>query len=108
LASTTDIEARGADITQILRKYETLRPFSSSKSHIFAIITRNHRKTGGIEETGAMLCIVELLGNGLIKGYGDLLSGRISCVARLSSDGFFLHATASGRLKLNQDYSYTL
>ena len=38
-----------------------------------------------------MLCIVELVGNGLINGYGDRLSGGISCVARVNSDGFFFH-----------------
>jgi hypothetical protein len=57
LASATGIEARGADVTQILQKYETLRPFSRSKSHIFAIIRRTQQRYQRIKLNSTLLAV---------------------------------------------------
>ena len=58
LASATGIEARGADVTQILQKYETLRPFSSSKSHIFAIIRQTQQRYQRIKLNSTLISCV--------------------------------------------------
>jgi hypothetical protein len=57
--------------------------------HYAAVDIARHSE---VEEIGAMLCIVELVSDGLINGYCDRLSCCIGCIACVDSDGFFFHA----------------
>ena len=47
---------------------------------------------GQVEQVGAVLGIVELVGDGLVDGHGDGMGGGVRLVAAVDGDGFVFHA----------------